>query len=106
MNDAGDEFRLLRTAAQDGFYLNENCFSLTWLDVIVETQCCRCARCHSVFPARGRLRPRLTWPVVAASPTRVRSRQRLRGRKTAERPPWSSQCAPHHAGVLRPCQAT
>src|SRR5260370_5073677 len=97
MNDARDEFRLLRTAAKDAFYLNENCFSLTGLDMIVETQCRRCSLCHSL---------RLTWPVATASPTRVQNRQRLHGRETAERPPLSSQCAPNHAGVLRPCQAT
>src|SRR5882724_725653 len=48
MNDPRDEFRLLRTAGKDAFYLNENCFSLTWLDMIVETECGRCSLCHGV----------------------------------------------------------
>src|SRR6266404_9650311 len=99
MNDAGDEFRLLRTAAKDSFYLNENCFSLTWLDMIVETQCRRCSLCHSVFFLHeSSRRSCLTWLVAAASPTRVQNPQRLRGRKTAERLPRPSRCAPNHAG--------
>src|SRR6266403_1495260 len=106
MNDPRDEFRLLRTAGKDAFYLNENCFSLTCLDLIVETQCGRCSLCHGVFFLHeGSRRPGLTWLVAVASPTRVQNPQRLRDRKTAERLPRPSRCAPNHAGVLRPCQA-
>jgi len=43
MNDARDEFRLLRTTVKDALYLDQNCFSLTVLDMIMETQCCRCS---------------------------------------------------------------
>src|SRR5579862_7168021 len=51
MNDARDEFRLSRATVKDALYLDENCFSLTRLDMVMETQCCRCSLCHSVsFP--------------------------------------------------------
>ena len=51
MNDARDEFRPLRTTVKDALYLDENCFPLTGLDMIMETQCCRCSLCHSLsFP--------------------------------------------------------
>ena len=48
MNDARDEFRPLRTTVKDALYLDENCFPLTGLDMIMETQCCRCSLRHSV----------------------------------------------------------
>ena len=37
MNDARDEFRLLRTTVEDALYLDENCLSLSGPDVVMQT---------------------------------------------------------------------
>jgi hypothetical protein len=37
MNDARDEFRLLRTTVEDALYFDENCLSLPGPDVVMKT---------------------------------------------------------------------
>jgi hypothetical protein len=49
MNDARDEFRLLRTTVEDALYLDENCLSPSGPDVIMETSAV-VALCVIVFP--------------------------------------------------------
>jgi len=48
MNDASDEFGLLRTTIKNALYLDEHGFSLTRFDMVMETQCRCCSFCHSV----------------------------------------------------------